>query len=229
MLEAEWMYSTHGYIKCWKWPQPSVPSRVCSTASGYVWDLPWGGFTMKVMKLQLEGPSLARAPCKALGGALDKYSLSYQILYSWFHFFFFLRGSEHLYKLHAPQNLQPAPGIPDFQHRAIPFLHSCKGTFSLILYISSVPATYLQYLLLWIWSPLTDSDGVTKSWCSSSCIVFCPANPSRPCPNADPSIFLRHSQLIRHTFTRLRSRSFFDHGRFMRSCVRVCGYTHVSV
>jgi len=48
----------------------------------YMWDLPRGGFTVKVMKLQLEGPAFARAPSKALGGALDKYSLSYQILYS---------------------------------------------------------------------------------------------------------------------------------------------------
>jgi hypothetical protein len=37
---------------------------------------------VKVMKLKLEGPSLARAPSEALVGALDKYSLSYHILYS---------------------------------------------------------------------------------------------------------------------------------------------------
>ena len=29
-----------------------------------------GGFTVKIMKLKLQGPSLSRAPSKALGGAL---------------------------------------------------------------------------------------------------------------------------------------------------------------
>jgi hypothetical protein len=39
----------------------------------YVWDLPRGEFTVKVMKLKVESPSLARAPSKALGEALHKY------------------------------------------------------------------------------------------------------------------------------------------------------------
>ena len=38
-----------------------------------------GGFTVKLMKLKLEGPSLCRASYKALRGALNKYSLSYLI------------------------------------------------------------------------------------------------------------------------------------------------------
>jgi hypothetical protein len=40
-----------------------------------------GKFTMKLMKLTLQGPSLVQAPSKALGGALNKYSLSCLILY----------------------------------------------------------------------------------------------------------------------------------------------------
>jgi len=35
-----------------------------------------GGFTLKLMKPQLLGPSLAWAFSNALGGALNKYSLS---------------------------------------------------------------------------------------------------------------------------------------------------------
>ena len=41
-----------------------------------------GGFTVKLMKLIFQGPSLARATYKALGGALNKYALSYLIFYS---------------------------------------------------------------------------------------------------------------------------------------------------
>jgi len=41
-----------------------------------------GGFTMKLMKLNLLGPSLAQAPFKAMGGALKKYSLLTLIFYS---------------------------------------------------------------------------------------------------------------------------------------------------
>ena len=45
-----------------------------------------GGFALKLMKLKLQDPSLARAPSKALGGAINKYPLSYlifiRILYS---------------------------------------------------------------------------------------------------------------------------------------------------
>jgi len=40
------------------------------------------GLAVKLMKLQLQSPSLARAPSKALGGALNKYLLSFLILYS---------------------------------------------------------------------------------------------------------------------------------------------------
>ena len=47
----------------------------------YVWDLPTGEFTVKLIKLKLEGPSIARAPSKALAEALDEYSFSYLILY----------------------------------------------------------------------------------------------------------------------------------------------------
>jgi len=40
------------------------------------------GFAVKQQKHKLQGPSLARAPNKALGGALNKYSFLYLILYS---------------------------------------------------------------------------------------------------------------------------------------------------
>jgi hypothetical protein len=40
-----------------------------------------GEFTVKLTKLKIQGPSLARAPSEAPGGALNKYSLSYLILY----------------------------------------------------------------------------------------------------------------------------------------------------
>jgi hypothetical protein len=40
-----------------------------------------GGFTMKLMKLNLLGPSLAQAPFKAMGEALKKYSLLSLIFY----------------------------------------------------------------------------------------------------------------------------------------------------
>jgi len=40
-----------------------------------------GAFSVKLTKLKLQGPSLAWAPCNALGSALNKNSLSYLILY----------------------------------------------------------------------------------------------------------------------------------------------------
>jgi hypothetical protein len=40
-----------------------------------------GKFTMKLMKVTLQGPSLVQAPSMALGGALIKYSLVCLILY----------------------------------------------------------------------------------------------------------------------------------------------------
>jgi hypothetical protein len=40
-----------------------------------------GRFTLKLMKLKLQDLSLAWAHSKAQGGALNKYSLSYIILY----------------------------------------------------------------------------------------------------------------------------------------------------
>jgi hypothetical protein len=40
------------------------------------------------MKLKLQDPSLARAPTKALGGAINKYSLSYLIFIRNFVLFF---------------------------------------------------------------------------------------------------------------------------------------------
>jgi hypothetical protein len=51
----------------------------------YVWDLPRGGFIVKLMKLKLEGPSIARAPFRALGETLVKYSFSYLNLYLRFY------------------------------------------------------------------------------------------------------------------------------------------------
>jgi len=41
-----------------------------------------GRFTVKLMELKLQDLSLAWAPSEALGGALNKYSPSYVILYS---------------------------------------------------------------------------------------------------------------------------------------------------
>jgi hypothetical protein len=41
-----------------------------------------GGCSVKLMKLKLQDLSLAWAPSEALGGALNKYSFSYIILYS---------------------------------------------------------------------------------------------------------------------------------------------------
>jgi len=41
-----------------------------------------GRFTVKLMKLKLQDLSLAWAPSGTLGGALNKYSLPYIILYS---------------------------------------------------------------------------------------------------------------------------------------------------
>jgi len=41
-----------------------------------------GRLTMQLMKLNLQGPLLAQAPSKAVGGALNKYSLLCLILYS---------------------------------------------------------------------------------------------------------------------------------------------------
>jgi hypothetical protein len=43
-----------------------------------------GRFTVKLIKLKLQGLSLAWVPSKALGAALNKYSLSHLILYSKF-------------------------------------------------------------------------------------------------------------------------------------------------
>jgi len=41
-----------------------------------------GDFTVKLKKPKLQGLSLAWANSKALGGALNKYSLAYLIVYS---------------------------------------------------------------------------------------------------------------------------------------------------
>jgi hypothetical protein len=64
-----------------------------------------GGFTVKLMKLKLQGPSFARTPCKAMGGALHKYSLLYLIFIR--IFYSFLNECQKFYKLQAPQNLNP--------------------------------------------------------------------------------------------------------------------------
>ena len=51
-----------------------------------------GGSTVKLMKVKFLGLSLARSPSKTLGWTLNKYWLSYLILYSWFYIFFLTEG-----------------------------------------------------------------------------------------------------------------------------------------
>jgi hypothetical protein len=67
-----------------------------------------GGFTMKLMKCKLQGPSLTWTLFKAVGGAQNKYSLSYLIFCICNLVFFFLRGLQKLYKLQTPQDLDSA-------------------------------------------------------------------------------------------------------------------------
>jgi len=55
------------------------------------------------MKFKIQGPSLARAPCKSVGGAVNKYSLSYLILYLEFCILFLKEGSKN--RIKTPQNL----------------------------------------------------------------------------------------------------------------------------
>jgi len=64
-----------------------------------------GGFTMKLMKLMFQGPSLARATYKALGGALNKYELSYLFFLFLVLYSFSGRGPPKLYiNFRPPKN-----------------------------------------------------------------------------------------------------------------------------
>jgi len=54
-----------------------------------------GGFTLKLMKLMFQVPSLSRATYKALGGALNKYALWYIIFYFWFCILFLEEGPQN--------------------------------------------------------------------------------------------------------------------------------------
>ena len=69
--------------------------------------LPRGGFTVKLMNLKLQGPSLAGAHSMALGGTPNKYSPSHLILYSEFCIVYYKRAPKISYKLQSPQNLDP--------------------------------------------------------------------------------------------------------------------------
>jgi len=60
----------------------------------------WGriyheGFTLKVIKLKLQGASLAQAPSRAVLWALNKYSLSYLTLYVLFYIIFLKEGPKN--------------------------------------------------------------------------------------------------------------------------------------
>jgi len=62
-----------------------------------------GGFTVKLMKLKLQGHSLAWAPSKALGEALNKYSLSYLILYLSFCILILKEGPQNCVSFKPPK------------------------------------------------------------------------------------------------------------------------------
>jgi len=90
----------------------SKSSGICGTVSLGGWFrtlrrivVPRGGFTVKLTKLKLQGPSIAWASSRALGGTLNKLftfepSCMFVILYS-----FSWREPQELYKLQASQNL----------------------------------------------------------------------------------------------------------------------------
>jgi hypothetical protein len=53
------------------------------------------GFTLKVIKFKLQGASLAQAPSRAVGWALNKYSLLYLTLYVLFYIIFHKEGPKN--------------------------------------------------------------------------------------------------------------------------------------
>jgi hypothetical protein len=61
------------------------------------------------MELKIQDPSLARAPSKALGGAINKYSLSFLIFIPNI-VFFFIKKSHKIVQVSGHTKLGFAPG-----------------------------------------------------------------------------------------------------------------------
>lgn len=104
----------------WKNKIMSCKSRVWLCPEQFLWvqfgdhfeyllmraDLPWRIY-LEGNKLKLQGASLAQAPSRAVGWALNKYSLSYLTLYLQFYIVFLKEGPKNFMSFRPQKNLSP--------------------------------------------------------------------------------------------------------------------------